>query len=160
MQRRELLKAGMAGAAALAAPRLARAAGADTLIFAPQADLAQLDPVWVTAYVTRNHAFLVFDTLYGLDENYQPQPQMVEGHAVENDGKLWTLTLRPGLKFHDGTPVLARDAVASIRRWASRDAFGASLLAATDELAALDECIRSVCVGEIGGLTTTGTKLN
>jgi len=139
MQRRELLRGGMAGAAALAAPRLARAAGADTLIFAPQADLAQLDPVWVTAYVTRNHAFLVFDTLYGLDETYQPQPQMVEGHVVENDGKLWTLTLRPGLRFHDNTPVLARDAVASIRRWASRDAFGASLLAATEELAALDD---------------------
>lgn len=86
MQRRELLKHAAAGAASLAAPRLARAAGASTLIFAPQADLAQLDPVWVTAYVTRNHAFLVFDTLYGLDENYQPQPQMVEGHVVENPG--------------------------------------------------------------------------
>ena len=138
MQRRELLK-GAAAATALAAPRLARSAGADTLIFAPQADLAQLDPVWVTAYVTRNHAFLVFDTLYGLDETYQPQPQMVEGHVVEDDGKLWTLALRPGLRFHDNTPVLARDAVASIRRWASRDAFGASLLAATNELAAPDD---------------------
>ena len=139
MRRREALKTVAAGAAALAAPRLARAAGASTLVFAPQADLAQLDPVWVTAYVTRNHAFLVFDTLYGLDEGYVPRPQMVEGHRIEDDGKLWTLTLRPGLRFHDGTPVLARDAVASIRRWASRDAFGASLLAATDELAAPDD---------------------
>ncbi len=139
MRRRDALKTAVAGTAALAMPRLARAAGASTLVFAPQADLAQLDPVWVTAYVTRNHAFLVFDTLYGLDEGYAPRPQMVEGHRIEDDGKLWTLTLRPGLRFHDGTPVLARDAVASIRRWASRDAFGASLLAAADELAAPDD---------------------
>ncbi len=135
MRRRDLL----VGATALAVPSIGRAASADTLIFVPQADLAQLDPVWVTAYVTRNHAFLVFDTLYGLDTDYNPQPQMVDGHLVEDDGKLWTLTLRPGLKFHDGAPVLARDAVASIRRWASRDAFGASLLAVTDELGAPDD---------------------
>jgi peptide/nickel transport system substrate-binding protein len=139
MQRRDLLKGAAAGAVSLAAPSIVRAAGADTLIFVPQADLGQLDPVWVTAYVTRNHAFLVFDTLYGLDAGYQPQPQMVEGHTVENDGKLWTLTLRPHLMFHDNTPVLARDAVASIRRWASRDAFGASLMAVTDELSAPDD---------------------
>ncbi len=136
MRRRELL---IGGAAALATPAIGRAANADTLIFVPQADLAQLDPVWVTAYVTRNHAFLVFDTLYGLDTDYNPQPQMVDGHLVEDDGKLWTLTLRPGLTFHDATPVLARDAVASIRRWASRDAIGGSLLAVTDELTAPDD---------------------
>ena len=136
MQRRSFLQALSAGTAALAAPRLARSAGAGTLIFVPQADLTALDPVWVTAYVTRNHAFLVYDTLYGIDEGYQPQPQMLEGHAIEEDGRRWTLTLRDGLMFHDGSPVLARDAVASIRRWASRDAFGGSLLAVTDELSA------------------------
>ena len=98
---------------------------AGVLKFVPQADLAVLDPVYTTAYVTRNHAFLVYDTLYGIDDTYQPQPQMVEGHVIENDGKLWTLTLRDGLLFHDGEPVLARDAIASIKRWAARDAFGA-----------------------------------
>ena len=71
--------------------------------------------------------------------SYTPQPQMVDGHVVEDGGKRWTLTLRPGLLFHDGTPVLARDAAASIRRWASRDAFGASLMAATDELSTPDD---------------------
>ncbi len=125
-----------AAAALLAAPAIGRAQGAGLLRFVPQADLAVLDPVYATAYVTRNHAFLVYDTLYGLDEQYQPQPQMVEGHLVEDGGKLWTLTLRDGLRFHDGQPVLARDAIASIKRWAARDAFGASLMAATDELSA------------------------
>ena len=136
MQRRDFLKTAAASALALAAPSIASAAAAKTLTFVPQADLAVLDPVWATAYVTRNHALLVFDTLFGLDEQYRPQPQMVDGYTVENNGKLWTLTLREGLKFHDNTPVLSRDAVASVRRWASRDAFGASLLAATDELSA------------------------
>lgn len=138
MQRRDFL-AGVGTGLALAAPRTVRAAAASTLVFVPQADLTLLDPVYVTAYVTRNHAFLVFDTLYGLDENYQPQPQMVEGHVVEDDGRTWKLTLRPGLIFHDGSPVLARDAVASIRRWTLRDPFGASLQAVTDELSAPDD---------------------
>ncbi|HYZ24365.1 MAG TPA: ABC transporter substrate-binding protein [Rhodopila sp.] len=136
MRRRDLLTSFTGGVAALAAPRVASAAGGDVLRFVPQADLAVLDPVFATAYVTRNHAFLVFDTLYGIDDAFNPQPQMLAGHTVENDGRLWTLTLRDGLKFHDGTPVLGRDALASIQRWAQRDAFGASLLAATEEMSA------------------------
>src|SRR3984893_10870833 len=136
MKRRDFLKTTAAGAAILAAPQGVRAQGAGVLKFVPQADLAVLDPVFATAYVTRNHAFLVYDTLYGIDESNQPQPQMVEGHVVEDDGKLWTLTLRDGLLFHDGQKVLARDAIASIKRWAARDAFGSSLMAVTDELSA------------------------
>lgn len=139
MKRRDILKTASAAAVALAAPRTratAASAATTTLRFVPQADLAVLDPVFTTAYVTRNHAFMVFDTLYGIDEAFNPQPQMVAGHTVENDGKLWTLTLRDGLKFHDNEPVLARDALASIKRWAQRDAFGASLLGATDEMTA------------------------
>src|SRR3954469_12947218 len=136
MHRRSLLRAGVT--VSMAAPQIARGQGSKVVKFVPQADLAVLDPVYATAYVARNHAFLVYDTLYGLDADYRPQPQMVEGHVVEEDGKLWTLTLREGLLFHDGSKVLARDAVASIRRWAARDAFGASLFAATDELSAPD----------------------
>lgn len=131
MRRRAFLTA---AATALATPAVGQRAS--VMKFVPQADLAVLDPIFTTAYVTRNHSFLVFDTLYGLDEGYRPQPQMVEGHIAEDDGRLWTLTLRPGLLFHDGQKVLARDAIASIRRWAARDAFGSSLMAATDELSA------------------------
>src|SRR3954454_14987418 len=107
MKRRNILKTVTAGAVVLAAPRIAKGADAATLRFVPQADLAVLDPVFTTAYVTRNHAFMVFDTLYGIDTDFNPQPQMVAGHTIENDGKLWTLTLRDSLLFHDNTPVLA-----------------------------------------------------
>ena len=129
----------LAGAAALAMPRIANAQSASTLKFIPYVDLAILDPMVNTASQTRTHGYLVFDTLYGIDEQFAVQPQMVEGHLAEDDHRRWTLTLRPGLAFHDGTPVLARDVVASIRRWGKRDEFGESLLEATDELSAASD---------------------
>ncbi len=137
LSRRRLLQA--AGAGMLAAPAIVRAAGETTLRFIPQADLAVVDPVWTSAYVTRNHAFMVYDTLYGQDGGFKPQPQMVSGAVVEDERRQWRLGLRPGLRFHDGTPVLARDCVASIKRWGVRDSFGQSLMAATDELSAPDD---------------------
>ena len=143
MRRRGLLTAWIAGAAALAAPRIARSEAARVLKFIPQSGLATLDPHFTTASVTREHGLMVFDTLYGMDNSYRPQPQMVEGHVVSDGGRSWELTLRDGLRFHDGTPVLARDAVASIRRWGQRDAFGAVMLARTDEISApTDKLIR------------------
>jgi peptide/nickel transport system substrate-binding protein len=132
MRRRELI----AGAAAvLAAPASVRAASATTLKFVPYADLALLDPA-VSAFVTRNHVMMVYDTLFALDEAGVPQPQMLAGHTVEEDGLTWTLTLREGLLFHDNTPVLGRDVVASVKRWGTLDAFGQALLAATEDLSA------------------------
>ena len=136
MRRRTLLAG---GAAVLAAPFVSRAQGTRTLRFIPQADLAVLDPIWTQGYVTRNHGLMVFDTLYGTDGRYQPQPQMVAGHTMAADGLQWTMTLREGLRFHDGTPVLARDCVASIRRWGVRDSFGQTLMAVTDDLSAPDD---------------------
>jgi peptide/nickel transport system substrate-binding protein len=133
MRRRTLLKAGLT--AALARPALVRAQAATTLKFVPYADLALLDPA-VSAFVTRNHALMVFDTLFAMDEAGVAQPQMLEGYTTAEDGLTWTLTLRSGLRFHDGTPVLARDVVASLQRWQVGDAFGQALAAATDELSA------------------------
>ena len=127
MQRRRFLSTASAaiGLSVLPFGGAARAADrARTLRFVPQADLAVLDPLGTTAYVTRNHALMVFDTLYGIDDQLNPQPQMVEGHTIENDGKTWRLTLREGLRFHDGSPVLARDVVASLQRWSKRDKIG------------------------------------
>ena len=135
MQRRAFL----ATTAALAAPAAVRAQTATTLRFTPQQDLVTLDPVTTTAYISRNHGYMVFDTLYGMDADFQATPQMVDGHVVEDDGRRWTLTLRDGLLWHDGERVLARDCVASIRRWAKRDPFGASLMEATEELSAPDD---------------------
>src|SRR5579872_6351145 len=109
MKRRMFLAGTAALASPLAVPSIGRAAGTGVLKFVPQSDVAVLDPIWTTAYVTRNHGFMIFDTLYGIDNQYRAQPQMVEGHTTEDDGKLWKLTLRDGLRFHDGQKVLARD---------------------------------------------------
>jgi peptide/nickel transport system substrate-binding protein len=139
MLRRNVLKGVGAAAMALAAPSVARAQGARVLKFIPHADLTVLDPIWTTAYITRNHGYLVYDTLFGMDNEYQTSPQMAEGITVENDGKLVRITLRDGLKWHDGERVLARDCVASIQRWGRRDTFGQTLMAVTDELSAPDD---------------------
>jgi len=139
MHRRQALLAGAATLGApLAAPRSVRAQAATTLKFVPYADLAVLDPL-TSSFMTRNHVLATYDTLYALDESNTPRPQLLEGASVEADGRVWRLTLRQGPRFHDGEPVLARDAMASLRRWAARDNFGSSLFAATDELSAPDD---------------------
>src|SRR6201996_6367545 len=126
MDRRPVLK-GLAGAGSLAAagglsmPAISQGAAAKTIRFVPQADLANFDPIWGTQYVVRHAAALVWDTLYGIDDKLQPQRQMIEAEEVTDDGLVWTFKLRSGLKFHDGTPVLAKDVVASLARWAARD---------------------------------------
>ncbi len=83
--------------------------------------------------------FLIWDTLYGVDEKFEVQLQMVAGYTVENDGKLWMMMLRDGLKFHDGEPVRGRDVVASLKRWASRDVLGNSLFNLVDEVSEPDD---------------------
>ena len=139
MLRRDLFKAAGVSLAALAAPWIGRAERTNKLVFAPPIDLSVLDPVVTPLRSTRNHAYLVFDTLYGIDTNWAAQPQMVEGHQVEEDGLTWTRTLRDGLRFHDKEPVLARDVVASIRRFAVRVSFADALMVTTEELAAPDD---------------------
>jgi len=144
MDRREFLTGVTASAvgtgATLAAPRLARAADASVLRFVPQANLANLDPIWGTQYVVRNGSLLIWDMLYGVDDTLEPRPQMVEGHETSADLKTWTFRLRPGLKFHDNEPVLAKDVVASINRWMARDAtMGVHIKRRLDALEALDD---------------------
>jgi peptide/nickel transport system substrate-binding protein len=135
--RRTLLAAATTGL--LSAPRIARADGARVIKFIPQSDLAVLDPIWTQAYVTRNHGLMVFDTLYGIDENFVATQQMVHSHSTEDGGLTWTLVLRAGQRWHDGERVLGRDCVASLRRWGARDSFGQTLMALVDELSAPDD---------------------
>jgi peptide/nickel transport system substrate-binding protein len=139
MRRRTFLAA---SATMLALPGVARGASKQVLKFVPMADLAVLDPIVTTTGVTRSHGYLIFDTLYGVtgpESGFKATPQMAAGHRVENDGLSWRVTLRDGLVFHDGQTVLARDCVASIRRWAARDPLGQTLMARTDELSAPDD---------------------
>ncbi len=123
----------------LARPALAQGRRPSTLRFIPQADLTALDPLNTTAYPTRNHGHLCWDTLYGMDDAFVPQPQLAETHAVLDDGRTWQFTLREGPTFHDGEKVLARDAVASIRRWMQRDTHGQTLAARLDEMRPTDD---------------------
>ena len=139
MRRRTMMKQSAAAGLGLAMPALAQAPGSRKLVFVPQANLTSLDPIWTTATVTRNFAYLVFDTLYGTDEQLRPQPQMAEGHLVEQDGKRWTIKLRDGLAFHDGTPVLAKDCAASLARWMRRDPLGSSILPLLDAIETPDD---------------------
>jgi peptide/nickel transport system substrate-binding protein len=144
MDRRTLFKlTAAAGALAIdclrAPPAISQRVEAKTLRFVPHADLASFDPVSVGSYVARNAAALVWDMLYGVDEQLRPQRQMVESEEVSEDGLVWMFRLRPGLKFQDGEPVLARDAVASVKRWAARDPMGQMIRAVENELAVLDD---------------------
>src|SRR5689334_11336783 len=144
MDRRAFLKSltGASTAAAagrLATPAISQGAAARAVRLVPHADLANFDPIWTTAYIARNAGMLVWDTLYGVDAKLQVQRQMVEAEEVSTDGLTWTFRLRPHLKFHDGEPVLAKDAVASINRWAARDTLGQTIKFIEQELAAIDD---------------------
>src|ERR1043165_169824 len=144
MDRRTFLK-GAAGPGTLAAtgglatPAISQGAAGKTLRFVPQANLANFDPIWGTQYVVRNAAVLVWDTLYGFDEKLQAQRQMGEPEETSSDALTWTFKLRPGLKFHDGTPVLAKDCTASLARWSARDPMGLMLKALQQEITAVDD---------------------
>jgi peptide/nickel transport system substrate-binding protein len=142
MDRRAFLKTAAGALAAsngLATPAISQRAAARILRLVPHADLANFDPVWSSAYIVRNAGLLVWDMLYGVDDTLTPRRQMVEAEAVSADGLTWTFRLRPGLKFHDGEPVLAKDAVASISRWAVRDQIGQMIKAIENELVAIDD---------------------
>ena len=119
-------------------PALARAE-TRPLRFIPNANLSAIDPIWTTALVAQEHGYLVFDTLYGIDETAQLRPQMCAGHELSDDQLTWTFTLRDGLMFHDGEKVLAKDCIMSLRRWGSRDSFGQVLMAATNEIVTIDD---------------------
>jgi peptide/nickel transport system substrate-binding protein len=120
-----------AGAAVAASvlPSPTRAAPSDkkTLRFIPQTDVQVLDPIWTTAYVTRNHGYMVFDTLFAIDSKFKPHPQMCEGFEVSADKLNYSFVLRNALKFHDGQPVRGADCVASLKRWMMRDGLGQTL---------------------------------
>jgi peptide/nickel transport system substrate-binding protein len=121
----------LAAAAALSVLSLATSVPAlaqgTVLRVVPHSNLAILDPIWTTAYMSRNHGYMIYDTLFGTDETGKVKPQMVESWTVSGDNRLWTFKLRKGLEFHDGKPVTGDDVIASLNRWGKRDAMGSAL---------------------------------
>jgi peptide/nickel transport system substrate-binding protein len=147
-------RAALAAAAALPLTTLAGAAPAETVLrVIPHADLKNLDPIWTTAYISRNHGYLIYDTLYAMDENFEVQPQMAAGMPeISEDGLTYTITLRDGLMFHDGDPVTAADVVASLKRWGARDGMGQQLMGVTESLEAVDDKTVRLTLSEPYGL--------
>ena len=94
------------------------------LTFVPTTAPPTYDPLFSPAQASRTLGLMLYETLYTRDSALNPHPHMVEGHTIEDGGKRWTMKLRPDQWFHDGTPVLARDCVASVRRWMKRDQIG------------------------------------
>ncbi len=113
-------------------------AAPSTLSVAVHSGLETLDPITTTAYIVRTHGYLVYDTLFAMDQNFQPKPQMVDSWSVSPDQKTWTFVLRKGLKWSDGTDVTAGDCVASLERWGKRDGAGQQLFEDVVSLTAPD----------------------
>lgn len=105
----------------------------------PIGNLQVIDPIWTTAYITRNHGYMVWDTLFSMDADNNVQPQMVDSYEVSEDGLTYTFTLRDGLLWHDGEPVTAEDCVASIERWAARDGMGQAMMNFTESVEVVDD---------------------
>jgi peptide/nickel transport system substrate-binding protein len=130
-------------AGALAAPFISKTGFSQepskVLRVIPHADLKNIDPIWTTAYISRNHGYMVYDTLFAMDADLSPKPQMAERHEVSADQKTWTFVLRDGLSFHNGKPVTAEDCVASLVRWGKRDGMGQSLFSVVESLTAADK---------------------
>src|SRR3954462_10857516 len=123
---------GLALGAALTAPALAEA---KTLTAVMHSDLRVTDPIITTAYITRDHGYMVYDTLLATNSNFKITPQMADW-KVSDDKLTYTFTLRDGLKWHDGAPVTAEDCVTSLKRWSKVDATGQNLMDFTASLEA------------------------
>ena len=118
----------------------------------PHADLKNVDPIWTTAYITRNHGYMVYDTLFAMNDALEPQPQMVDTWSVSDDKLTYTFTLRDGLKWQDGTAVTAEDCVASLQRWGKRDGMGQKLMDVVESLEPVDEKTFKMVLTEPYGL--------
>src|SRR5260370_23900605 len=123
---------------ALAAALTSQAiAAGKTITAVMHSDLRIIDPGFTTAYLTRDHGYMVYDTLLATDSNFKIQPQMADW-KVSDDKLTYTFALRDGLKWHDGAPVTAEDCVASLQRWGKRDGMGQKLMSFTASIRATD----------------------
>ncbi|MGE3065561.1 MAG: ABC transporter substrate-binding protein [Hyphomicrobiaceae bacterium] len=119
-------------------------------------DLKILDPIWTTAYIVRNHGYMIYDTLFATDANGDVKLQMLEKHDVSPDNLVHTFTLRDGLLWHDGQPVTSEDCIASIKRWGAKDATGQKLMSFVKSLEAKDAKTFVMTLKEPTGLVVIG----
>ena len=151
--RRAILAATCVGSlVAMEAPALAQT----TLRAVMHSDLKILDPIWTTAYIVRNHGYMIYDTLLAQDEKGEIKPQMVEKYEAAADGKGYTFTLRDGLEWHDGQPVTSEDCIASIKRWAAKDSLGQKMMTFVDSMTAVDAKTFTIKLKESTGLVLLG----
>ena len=154
MKRRTLAAAFLAAAFAVSAPLVPQALAQQpkTIRAVMHSDLKVLDPIWTTANIVRNHGYMVWDTLFAMDEKLQPQPQMVDRWTLSDDRLIYTFTLRDGLKFHDGKPVTGEDCIASLKRWGARDTTGSKLLGFVSTFDVVDDKTFKIVLKEPYGL--------
>ena len=127
-----------------------------TLRAVMHSDLKILDPIWTTAYIVRNHGYMVYDTLFATDEKGEIKPQMVDKYDVSADELTYTFTLRDGLAWHDGPPVKSEDCVASIKRWAAKDATGQKMMSFVASIDVVDDKTFTIKLKEPTGLVLIG----
>ena len=151
--RKTIIAAACVGSlAAVTSPALAQT----TLRVVMHSDLKILDPIWTTAYIVRNHGYMIYDVLLAQDEKGEIKPQMVEKYEAAADGKGYTFTLRDGLEWHDGQPVTSEDCIASIKRWAAKDSLGQKMMTFVDSISAVDAKTFTIKLKEPTGLVLLG----
>src|SRR5437016_5548160 len=123
-----------------------------TLRVVMHSDLKIVDPIWTTAYIVRNHGYMIYDTLFSMDAKGEIKPQMVDKYEVSKDQLTYTLHLRDGLLWHDGKPVTAEDCVASIKRWAAKDSMGQKMLGFVKEMQVVNPRSFKIVLTEPTGL--------
>ena len=145
---------GAVAAVALISPVLSDNASAEDSVLkvVMHSDLKIVDPIWTTAYMSRNYGYMVYDTLFAMDAELNVQPQMVETYEVSDDSLQYTFTLREGLTWHDGAPVTSEDAIASIARWGKKDSMGQLMASFVDTMTAVDDRTFEINLKEPYGL--------
>jgi peptide/nickel transport system substrate-binding protein len=140
--------------AALALPQTASAQ--KTLRVVMHSDLKIIDPIWTTAYIVRNHGYMIYDTLFAMDEKGEIKPQMLEKYELSADKLTYTMTLRDGLEWHDGKPVTSDDCIASIKRWAAKDAAGQKMMSFVGSIDKVNDKTFTIKLKEPTGLVLIG----
>jgi len=148
--RKTMLALGLLAVTALAAPASAQ----KVLKVVPHADLRVLDGYQTTATISAMHMATIYDALFAWDEKSEAQPQMVQTYTVSPDKLKYTMVLRPGLKFHDGSPVTSKDVVASVKRFVKKEALGRTLEGFMADVKAIDDKTIELTLKEAFGFTT------